>query len=255
MELRNKIAVITGAASGMGAATAKKFSELGARVVLLDRDYAQAQKLAQALNAHALECDVTNKKNAEEVFQFIHQEIGILSVCVNCAGICPGQLIVSKEGEPMPLDDYSNVIEVNLIGTFNIMRLAAAGMRKAEGSSKEGEQGVIINTASIAATEGQIGQVAYSASKGGVSAMTLPAARELARYGIRVVTIAPGLVDTPMLQGLPSKVREHLLADIPFPKRFAYPEEYALLAAHIVANPVINGTVIRLDGALRMAAK
>jgi len=210
MHVAGQIAVISGGASGMGAETAHHLAQLGAKVVILDR---------------------------------------------NCAGIAPGKLIVGKDTNPMPLNDFNQVIQVNLIGTFNVLRVAAAAMSKLEPLAETGERGVIITTASIAAFEGQIGQIAYSASKGGVVSMTLPAARELSRYGIRVMTIAPGLIETPLLHGLPDNVRESLAATVPFPKRFGSTNEYAQLAQHIIENVMLNGETIRLDGALRMAPK
>ena len=255
MQFTDQIAVITGGGSGMGAETARQLVQAGMRVAVLDRNLATAQQTAQPINAIAIACDVTNASDVAQAFAQIESQLGIPRVCINCAGICPGQLIVSKEGASMPLEDFIPAIQINLIGTFNVLRVAAARMATLPPLDDSGERGVIINTASIAAFEGQIGQIAYSASKGGVVAMTLPAARELARYGIRVMAIAPGLIETPMLRDLPDKVRDNLAASIPFPKRFGSPVEYAKLAMHIVENPMLNGSVIRLDGALRMAPK
>lgn len=255
MQFTNQVAVITGGASGMGAETAKQLTQAGMRVAILDRNLAQAQQTAQLIHGIAITCDVTNASDVSQAFVQIEAQLGTPRVCVNCAGICPGQLIISKEGSPMPLDDFVPTISVNLVGTFNVLRIAAARMATLPPIGESEERGVIINTASVAAFEGQIGQIAYSASKGGVVAMTLPAARELARYGIRVMAIAPGLIETPMLRNLPDKVRDNLAASVPFPKRFGSPSEYAKLVLHIVENPMLNGSVIRLDGALRMAPK
>jgi NAD(P)-dependent dehydrogenase (short-subunit alcohol dehydrogenase family) len=265
MHIKNQIAVISGGASGMGAATARYLAKAGAKVAILDRNFAAAQQLADELNGIAVGADVTQSESITQAMAEIENQLGIPRICINCAGIAPGKLIVSKDATPMPLADFSQVIEINLMGTFNLLRVAAARMSTLEPISDNEkhdseqhdsqERGVIINTASVAAYEGQIGQAAYSASKGGVVAMTLPAARELARYGIRVMTIAPGLIDTPLLRGLPDNVRESLAETVPFPKRFGDPAEYAQLVAHIVENTMLNGSVIRLDGALRMAPK
>ncbi|HVV68969.1 MAG TPA: SDR family NAD(P)-dependent oxidoreductase [Gammaproteobacteria bacterium] len=255
MQFSNQVAVITGGASGMGAETAKQLTQAGMRVAILDRNLAQEKQTAQLINGIAITCDVTNSSDVTQAFAQIEAELGVPRVCVNCAGICPGQLIVGKDGSPLPLEDFTPTIQVNLIGTFNVLRVAAARMATLPPIGDSEERGVIINTASVAAFEGQIGQIAYSASKGGVVAMTLPAARELARFGIRVMAIAPGLIETPMLRGLPDKVRDNLAASVPFPKRFGSPAEYAKLVLHIVENPMLNGSVIRLDGALRMAPK
>lgn len=255
MEIQNKFAVVTGGASGMGAETARALAKAGAKVILLDRQVKAAQAIAESISGVVFACDVSDASEVESVFAQIVSQHGIPQICINCAGICPGQLIVRKDGSPMPLADFAPAIQVNLMGTFNVLRVASAHMASLATAQDEEEHGVIINTASIAAYEGQIGQIAYSASKGGVVAMTLPAARELSRYGIRVVTIAPGIMETPMLAGLSDKVREHLLADVPFPKRLGKPSEYAKLVLHIIDNSLLNGCVIRLDSALRMAPK
>lgn len=255
MDISNQVAVITGGGSGMGAATARELAAKGAKVAIFDKQIEKAQQLAQEISACAYSCDVTNSSEIESALTAVTQKWDTPRIIVNCAGIAVAQTMINKEGQEIPLENFSRVIEINLIGTFNVMRLAAAKIAKAEPLNSDGERGVIINTASIAAFEGQIGQTAYSASKGGVVGMTLPAARELSRFGIRVVTIAPGLVETPMLQELPNQVREGLGATVPFPKRLGKPSEYAMLVEHIISNPMINGTVIRLDGALRMPPK
>lgn len=243
MDVNNVVAVITGGASGMGLACADKFTALGMNVVIWDK---------QVSNKHAsFVCDVSSEESVTEVLQNTIEKFGVPRVCINCAGIAPAKRMVGKNG-PMPLEDFKKVIDVNLIGTFNVMRLLTAAMLDLPVINEDNERGVIINTASIAAYEGQIGQLAYSASKGGVVSMTLPAARELARHGIRVNTIAPGIIATPMLLNMPQEVQDSLKATAIFPKRLGLPEEFANLAAHIIQNAFINGEVIRLDGALRM---
>jgi NAD(P)-dependent dehydrogenase (short-subunit alcohol dehydrogenase family) len=254
MQIKGTIAVVTGGASGMGAATAQFLAEKGAKVALLDVNEGQLAPLAKEVDGLGIVCDVTSANSAEAAFEQIETKLGCPSILVNCAGICPAQRVVGKESA-MPLDAFSRVIEVNLIGSFNILRLAAAAMSVGAAVNESGERGVIINTASVAAYEGQIGQAAYSASKGGIVAMTLPIARELARFGIRVMTIAPGLVQTPMLAGMPQEVQDSLAAQVPFPKRLARPEEFAQLVGHIINNEMLNGEIIRLDGAIRMQAK
>jgi NAD(P)-dependent dehydrogenase (short-subunit alcohol dehydrogenase family) len=254
MEIKNSAAIVSGGASGMGAATARLLSQAGARVAILDMNEESAQKVAEEINGLAIACDVTDRKAVETAIQTAQSKHGVTRICVNCAGIILSKRMIGKEG-PLPLEEFEKVIHINLIGTFNLMQMAAAAMITADPIGSSGERGIIINTASIAAFEGQIGQTAYSASKGGVVAMTLPAARELAQFGIRVMTIAPGLVDTPMFDKLPPEARESLANSVPFPKRLADPDEYARLALHIVENVMLNGEVIRLDGALRMQAK
>ena len=250
MQIKNQIAMITGAGSGMGAATARYFAKAGIQVALLDRNIDAAKKVAEEFKGIAIACDVTDSANVESALTLITEKFGVPRICINCAGIAPAARMVGKQG-PLPLEDFKRAIEINLVGTFNVMRLAAAAMTKLS-ALETGERGVIINTASVAAYEGQIGQVTYSASKGGVVAMTLPAARELAQFGIRVMTIAPGLMHTPMLAGLPAAVQEQLPEHIPFPHRLGEAEEYAALALHIVENTYLNGEVIRLDAALRL---
>lgn len=254
MNIKNQIVMITGGASGMGAATATILSKAGAKIALLDLNMDAASKLATQLGGMAVQCDVTNEASVSAALATVSQQLGIPRICINCAGIVHGRRMVSKQG-PMPLDEFRRVIDINLIGTFNVMRQAAAAIMGLEPVNEDGERGVIINTASVAAFEGQIGQTAYSASKGAIVSLTLPAARELAQFGIRVMTIAPGLVDTPMFGKISPEARESLASSVPFPKRLANPAEYGLLAQHIIENPMLNGEVIRLDGALRMAPK
>ncbi len=254
MQIKETIAVVTGGASGMGAATARFLAEKGAIVAVLDVNESQLAALAKEIGGLAIVCDVTSADSAEAAFAQIESKLGRPGILVNCAGICPAQRVVGKEGA-MPLEDFSRVIEVNLIGSFNIVRVAAAAMSLGVVVNESDERGVIINTASVAAYEGQIGQAAYSASKGGIVAMTLPLARELARFGIRVMTIAPGIVHTPMIAAMPQAVQDSLAAQVPFPKRLARPEEFAQLVGHIINNEMLNGEVIRLDGAIRMQAK
>jgi NAD(P)-dependent dehydrogenase (short-subunit alcohol dehydrogenase family) len=220
-------------------------------VALLDIDGAKATEAAAKLGGIGLHCDVGDAASAERAMAEARQQHGAARILVNCAGIAPARRIVGRDG-PMPLLEFEAVVRVNLIGTFNLMRLAAADLAALE-PVDEGERGVIVGTASVAAFEGQIGQAAYAASKGGIAALTLPAARELARHGIRVVTIAPGIFETPMLRGLPENVQQALGESVPFPKRLGRPAEYAALVRHILENRMLNGEVIRLDGALRMA--
>ena len=255
MDLRGATALITGAASGLGAATARRFFEAGANVVVLDRDEAKALEISASLgdNAIAAAADITSEEEVSEAINAVHARFGSLQILVNCAGIAMALRTTSKNG-PHPLDVFETVIRINLLGTFNVIRLAATSMARNEPNG-EGERGVIINTASTAAFDGQIGQAAYSASKGGIVGMTLPIARDLARDGIRVNTIAPGVFDTPLMAGLPEAARESLSQQIPFPPRLGKPEEFARLAQQIVENTMLNAAVIRLDGGMRMAAK
>lgn len=246
MNFTNQIALITGGASGMGKACAQYLQQRGMRVVIWDK-----QEDVQSDAELFIQCDVTQDESVEQAMQQTITRLGTPRVCVNCAGIAPAKRIVGKEG-PMPLAAFKQVIEVNLIGTFNVMRVAAHAMSTLELERTSQERGVIINTASIAAFEGQIGQAAYSASKGGIVSMTLPAARELAQFAIRVNTIAPGLIATPLLLNMPQEVQDSLAATVTFPKRLGRPEEFASLVAHVIENEMLNGEVIRLDGALRM---
>lgn len=255
MILKDAIALITGGGSGLGEATAREFAAGGARVVVVDLPSSPGAKVAESLAERGsfAAADVISAEGVAEAVAKAAARFGTINVAVNCAGIGRAQRTVTRDG-PHSLELFNKVVQVNLIGTFNVIRLAAAQMAKNKTNS-EGERGVIVNTASVAAYDGQIGQAAYSASKGGVVAMTLPVARDLASLGIRVVTIAPGTFDTPMLAGLPEPARKALEAAIPFPSRLGRPSEYATLARHIVENPMLNGETIRLDGALRMAPR
>ncbi len=252
MNIADSTAVITGGASGLGRATAERIVASGGRVVLIDRALALGTEVAAQLGKQALfvPADVTSPDEVSTALARAIERFGQIHVLVNCAGIGIAQKTLGKQG-PAPLDDFRRVIEVNLIGTFNCIRLATAHMAR-NAPNAEGERGVVINTASVAAFEGQVGQAAYSASKGGIVGMTLPIARDLADLGIRVVTIAPGLFDTPLLAALPEPVRASLGRQVPFPARLGRPAEYAALAAHIVENTMLNGETIRLDGGIRM---
>jgi len=252
--MNNYAAIVTGGGSGLGAETARQLAQAGAKVAVLDINMEQAELVAKEIGGIAINCNVSDSDSAAAAVSQARNAHGPARICINCAGVAPGKRVVGREG-PMALDDFRKVIEINLIGTFNLVRLTAADMSKLEPVNADGERGVIINTASVAAFEGQIGQAAYSASKGGVASMTLPIARELAQFGIRVVTIAPGIMETPMLKGMPAAVQESLGAQVPFPKRLGKPSEYAQLALHIIDNTLLNGEVIRLDGAIRMGEK
>jgi NAD(P)-dependent dehydrogenase (short-subunit alcohol dehydrogenase family) len=250
MRLDGQSAIVTGGASGLGAATAQRLAGAGCRVAVLDINGKAVEASAQRIGGLGVACDVADAASAEAAVAKAREAHGPARVLVNCAGVGVAGRIVGREG-PMPLAAFEQVIRINLIGSFNLLRLAAADMGTLD-PLEDGERGVIVNTASIAAFEGQVGQAAYAASKAGVVGMTLPAARELARIGVRVVTIAPGLFHTPMVAGLPAEVQQSLAEGIPFPQRLGMPEEYAALVEHIVANRFINGETIRLDGALRM---
>jgi len=250
MQLNGQAAIVTGGASGLGAATAALLAKAGCRVAVLDINKAAAEASAARFGGLGLECDVADPASAEAALATARAVHGMERVLVNCAGIGTAGRIVGRDG-PMPLEAFERVVRINLIGTFNMLRLCAAAMSTLD-PMDEGERGVIVNTASIAAYEGQVGQAAYAASKGGVIALTLTAARELARSGIRVVTIAPGLFHTPMVEGLPEEIQQALAAGIPYPPRLGNPEEFAALVEHIAKNRFLNGEVIRLDGALRM---
>lgn len=254
MEIEGQAALVTGAGSGLGAATARRLAGDGARVALLDLDGVAAESVAADIGGLAFQCDVADADQVEQVVAAARERHGEAGIVVNCAGIAPAARVVGREG-PMRLEDFERVIRVNLVGTFNVVRVTAAQMAAREPRGESGERGVIVNTASVAAFEGQVGQAAYSASKAGVAGMTLPIARELARIGVRVMTIAPGLMSTPMLHGFTPEVQESLAAQVPFPARLGRPEEYAALVAHIVENAMLNGEVIRLDGAIRLQPK
>jgi NAD(P)-dependent dehydrogenase (short-subunit alcohol dehydrogenase family) len=250
MKLAGQAAIVTGGGGGLGAATARAMAAAGAKVTLLDVNMDAAEAVAKEIIGLALSCDVADAGSAEAAVAQAREAHGAARVLINCAGIGPAERIVGRNG-PMPLDNFRRVIEINLIGTFNLTRLAAADMIALE-PMDDSERGVIISTASVAAFEGQIGQAAYSASKGGVHALTIVGAREFARNGVRVNTIAPGLFGTPMLLGMPQEVQDSLAASVPYPSRFGLPEEYAKLAMSIIDNVMLNGETIRLDGAIRM---
>ncbi|MCB9158056.1 MAG: SDR family NAD(P)-dependent oxidoreductase [Caldilineaceae bacterium] len=253
MNVKQQAALVTGGASGLGAETARHLARAGANVALLDLNLALAQEVAREIGGLAIACDVADAAAAEMAVAQARDAHGPARVLVNCAGIGVAQRIVSRRGV-MALADFARVININLVGSFNLLRLAAADMIALE-PLDDGERGVIISTASVAAYEGQIGQAAYAASKGGIVSLTLPAAREFAQFGVRVNAIAPGLFHTPLLGALPQAAQDSLAASIPFPQRLGQPKEYAQLVLHIIENVMLNGEVIRLDGALRMAPK
>ncbi|AFK05015.1 short-chain dehydrogenase/reductase SDR [Emticicia oligotrophica DSM 17448] len=255
MNIENGTFLVTGGASGLGLATAQMLVDNGANVVLLDVniDAGLAAERQLGTKAKFIQTDVSNEAQVSEAIEWAVSNHGSISGVANCAGIGPAMRVVGKNG-PHALDLFAKVINVNLVGTFNVIRLASASMQNNE-PNEFGERGVIINTASVAAYDGQIGQAAYSASKGGIVAMTLPIARELARVGIRVMTIAPGIFETPLLMGMSEEVKNSLGQQVPFPPRLGKPSEYASLAKHIFENVMLNGEIIRLDGAIRMAAK
>ncbi|WP_194723241.1 3-hydroxyacyl-CoA dehydrogenase [Noviherbaspirillum malthae] len=252
MQIQNSVFIITGGASGLGAATARMIVANGGKVVLADVQVEPGEKLAAELNGLFLKCDVTSEADGKAVVDAA-TGLGTLRGLINCAGVAPAVKTVGKDG-PHPLEVFQRVVNINLIGTFNMARLAADAMSKTEGN-EQGERGVIINTASVAAYDGQIGQAAYGASKAGVVGLTLPMARDLSRNGIRVMTIAPGIFETPMLLGMPQEVQDALGRMVPFPPRLGKPDEYAHLAKTIIENTMLNGEVIRLDGAIRMQPK
>jgi len=253
MNPQGHAALITGGGSGLGAAAAVKLAARGAKVALLDVNLDAAKAVAGKTGGIAIACDVTRADAMAAAIAEARAAHGAARILVNCAGVGPAKRIVGRDG-PMPLEDFERVIKINLIGTFNAMRLAAAGMQTLA-PLDDGERGVIVSTASVAAYEGQVGQAAYAASKGGVVSLMLPAARELAQFGIRVNAIAPGIFSTPMLAALPEDTQKSLAVSVPFPKLLGRPEQYADLVLHIVENPYINGETIRLDGALRMAPR
>ncbi|MBQ0755792.1 MAG: 3-hydroxyacyl-CoA dehydrogenase [Amphritea sp.] len=252
MDLNNKVVVVTGGASGLGLVTCQQLAKQGAKIAAFDLNEEAGQALVEELKGQAIfaKVDVTDAASVEAGIAQAVETFGTIHVCINCAGVAPGGKTVGRNGA-LPLEKFSQVININLIGTFNVLRLAAEQMAKNE-PGYDGERGVIINTASVAAFDGQMGQSAYAASKAGVVGMTLPIARDLAKLGIRIMTIAPGIFDTPMMKGMTDEVRDPLIEMVQNPKRFGEPEEYAALAAHIISNNYLNGDVIRLDGAIRM---
>lgn len=253
MDIKGAAAVVTGGASGLGGATAERLAKAGAKVTIFDLNAELGISHAKAIGARFAAVDVTDEAAVDAALAAAEAINGKARILVNCAGIGPPTKLIARDGTPLPLKDFAKIVTINLIGTFNVLSKFAARLHQAEPLGEE--RGVIVNTASIAAYEGQIGQIAYSASKGGVVGMTLPAARELARYGIRVVTIAPGLFLTPLLELLPTDVQELLGRQVPFPSRLGQPAEYALMVESIIVNPMLNGEVVRLDGALRMTPK
>ncbi|GLQ07958.1 3-hydroxyacyl-CoA dehydrogenase [Sneathiella chinensis] len=253
MDIASKAAIVTGGASGLGQATARKLAAAGAKVAIFDMNEEAAKAVASEIGGVAVPVNVADDASVEAAFEAARAAHGPARILVNCAGIGPAAKTVSSKGMH-PLDKFQQVINVNLIGTFNCIRRAADDMSKMD-PMESGERGVCINTASVAAYDGQIGQAAYAASKGGIVGMTLPIARDLSSVGVRVMTIAPGLFKTPLLLGLPQEVQDSLGASVPFPSRLGDPSEYAALACHIVENQMLNGEVIRLDGAIRMAPK
>lgn len=255
MEIKDSVAVVTGGASGLGEACVRSLLEKGGKVSILDFAEERGPKVASELGDAALFCltDITKEEDVQAAINKTVEAFGAVHIAVNCAGVGIPAKVLGKEG-PMSMDHFNKVVQINLIGTMNVVRLAAEKMVNNQGND-DGEKGVVINVASVAAFDGQIGQAAYSASKAGVAGMTLPIAREFAEYGIRIMTIAPGIFRTPMLEGLPENVQEALGKMVPFPQRLGEPSEFAALVQHIVENPMLNGEVIRLDGALRMAAR
>ncbi len=253
MDIRRHAAIVTGGASGLGAATARMLAEAGAKVAIFDVNAKAAAEVAADIDGIAITCDVTESAATEKAFAAAAADHGIARIVVSCAGVGPAKRIVGRDG-PMPLAEFARVIEINLIGTFNVMRLAAAAMQNVE-PLQDGERGIIVCTASVASYEGQIGQAAYAASKGGVVALVMPAAREFAQFGIRVNAVAPGIFSTPMLHALPEQAQQSLAASVPFPKLLGQPPQYAALVRHMIENRYLNGEVVRLDGALRMAPR
>ena len=251
MKISAMAALVTGGGSGLGAETARELARQGAKVAVLDINEAAAKAVAAEIGGLALRCDITDTASVNAALDAASEAHGPARMLMNVAGIGGARRLVGKDGTPMPIEDFQRIVNVNLVGTFNVIRLTAARMLKLD-PLDDGERGVIVNTASVAAYDGQVGQEAYAASKGGIVSLTLPLARDLAQFGVRVCTVAPGLFLTPLLHELPAEVQQSLAASIPFPKRLGKPEEFAQLAAHIVTNASLNGEVIRLDGALRL---
>jgi NAD(P)-dependent dehydrogenase (short-subunit alcohol dehydrogenase family) len=254
MDIQGKAALVTGGGSGLGEATARELARLGAKVAVLDVNLDNAQRVATDIGGVAIACDVTSPDSVQAAIEIAAAAHGPARILMQIAGIGTAKRVIGKDGTPAPLEDFERVIRVNLIGTYNMVRLTAARIAKLPPLA-DGERGVMVMTASVAAFDGQVGQEAYSASKGGLVSMTLPLARDLAQHGIRVCTIAPGLFETPLMKTLPEPVQQSLAASIPFPSRLGRPDEFAALAAHIVTNVHLNGETIRLDGALRMAPR
>jgi NAD(P)-dependent dehydrogenase (short-subunit alcohol dehydrogenase family) len=254
MKISGSSAIVTGGGSGLGEAVARELARQGARVAVLDVNAEGAQRVAAEIGGIACRADITRTEDVEAALDAAEAAHGTPRIVMNIAGIGTAKRVIGKDGSPAPLEDFERVVRINLVGTYNVIRLAAARIAKLEPMT-DGERGVVLNTASVAAFDGQVGQEAYSASKGGIVGMTLPLARDLAQWGIRVMTVAPGLFRTPLMEQLPAEVQQSLAASIPFPKRLGQPEEFAALAAHIVSNGHLNGEVIRLDGALRMAPR
>jgi NAD(P)-dependent dehydrogenase (short-subunit alcohol dehydrogenase family) len=254
MKISGSSAIVTGGGSGLGEAVARELARQGARVAVLDVNAEGAQRVAAEIGGIACRADITRTEDVTAALDAAEAAHGTPRIVMNIAGIGTAKRVIGKDGSPAPLEDFERVVRINLVGTYNVIRLAAARIAKLEPMA-DGERGVVLNTASVAAFDGQVGQEAYSASKGGIVGMTLPLARDLAQWGIRVMTVAPGLFRTPLMEQLPAEVQQSLAASIPFPKRLGQPEEFAALAAHIVSNGHLNGEVIRLDGALRMAPR
>lgn len=255
MDIQGQAALVTGGGSGLGEATARELARLGAKVAVLDVNEAGAQRVARDIGGLALRCDITDEASVASALAQAAEAHGPARILMNVAGIGGAKRVVQRDGSAAPLADFERTVRVNLIGAYNVLRLFAAQAARLEPATAAGERGVVVNTASVAAFDGQVGQAAYAASKGGITAMTLPLARDLAQWGIRVMTIAPGLFATPLLNELPAEVQQSLAAAIPFPKQLGQPQEFAQLAAHIVANGHLNGETIRLDGALRLAPR
>ena len=258
MNINGQSAIVTGGGSGLGEAVARALAAGGAKVAVLDVNEAGAQRVAAEIGGLALRCDITDSASVTAALDAVQAAHGVARIVMNIAGIGSAKRVIGKDGQAAPLEDFERVVRINLIGTYNMIRLAAARLATLEPLADDfnsGERGVMLCTASVAAFDGQVGQEAYSASKGGIVGMTLPLARDLAQWGIRVVTIAPGLFATPLMKQLPEPVQQSLAASIPFPKRLGQPEEFASLALQVVANTHLNGEVIRLDGALRMAPR
>jgi NAD(P)-dependent dehydrogenase (short-subunit alcohol dehydrogenase family) len=254
MQIQGQAALVTGGGSGLGEAVARELARLGAKVTVLDVNEAGAQRVAAEIGGIACQCDITDSASVTAALDAAEAAHGPARIVMNIAGIGGAKRILAKDGSPAPLEDFERVVRINLIGTYNVIRLAAARIARLE-ALEDGERGAMVCTASVAAFDGQVGQESYSASKGGIVGMTLPLARDMAQYGIRVCTIAPGLFATPLMKTLPEPVQQSLAASIPFPSRLGKPEEFAALACHIVSNTHLNGETIRLDGALRMAPR